>query len=115
MADNPISGAAKELRQRQTEAEKRLWFKLRDNQIYGLKFRRQEPIGNFIVDFVNYDKKVVIEIDGGPHRGKETARYDQQRTQCLETEGFKVLRFWNSEIIDNLDKVVEKIKSFLVP
>ena len=109
-ADNLIYGAAKELRQRQTEAEKRLWFKLRDKRICGVKFRRQEPIGSFIVDFVNYDKKLVIEIDGSPHNETEVKLNDNQRTLWLQSEGFKVLRFWNAEIMDNLNKVVEKIR-----
>ena len=74
MGNNPMSEAAKELRQRQTEAEKRLWFKLRDAQLYGTKFRRQEPIGNYIADFVCFEKKLVIEIDGNPHKQADVKR-----------------------------------------
>jgi 5-methyltetrahydrofolate--homocysteine methyltransferase len=109
MADNPITEAAKELRRRQTEAEKRLWFKLRDNQVCGLKFRRQETIGNYIVDFVNFENKLVIEIDGSPHQKIETKRNDRQRTEWLKSEGFRVVRFWNSTVTNNLDGVVKKI------
>jgi 5-methyltetrahydrofolate--homocysteine methyltransferase len=110
MADNPMTEAAKELRKRPTEAEKRLWFKLRESQADGLKFRRQEPIGKYIVDFVNFENKLVIEIDGGIHQRVETRKEDQQRTAWLKSEGFRVIRFWNSSVLNNLDDVVKKIK-----
>ncbi len=113
MADNPVIGAAKELRQRQTEAEKRLWFKLRDEQILGAKFRRQAPIGKYIVDFVNFEQKLVIELDGNPHKEKEIKINDLERTLWLHSEGFKVLRFWNSDVLNNLERVVNKVKSNL--
>jgi very-short-patch-repair endonuclease len=111
--NNPITKAAKELRQRQTDAERRLWFKLRDKQTCGIKFRRQEPIGSFIVDFVNYEKKLIIEIDGNPHRETKTRINDNYRTQWLQSQDYKVLRFWNAEIVDDIEKVVSKIKSYL--
>ncbi len=110
MGNNPIIDAAKELRKSQTEAEKRLWFKLRDKQLCGVKFRRQELIGNYIVDFVSFENKLVIEIDGSPHRKTETKENDRQRTLWLKSEGFKVLRFWNSDIVDNLEAVIKRIK-----
>jgi len=108
--ENPITRAAKELRRRQTEAEKRLWFKLRDNQTCGVKFRRQEPIGKYIVDFVNYENKLIVEVDGNHHTETETKIDDIYRANWLKSEGFRILRFWNSEIISNLEKVIEKIK-----
>ena len=111
--NNLIAEAAKELRQRQTEAEKRLWFKLRDKQLCGAKFRRQEPVGNYIIDFVCFEKKLVLEIDGNPHTQMEVKRNDNQRTLWLQSEGFRVLRFWNADILNNVEGVLEKIKDDL--
>jgi very-short-patch-repair endonuclease len=108
-----MTEAAKELRKKQTEAEKRLWFKLRDQQMQGIKFRRQEPIGNYIVDFVNFENKLVVEIDGSPHNKAEIKQNDRRRTLWLQSEGFKVLRFWNSDILDHVEKVLEEIKDKL--
>jgi very-short-patch-repair endonuclease len=113
MVSSPITQAAKNLRQRQTEAEKRLWFKLRDKQTCGVKFRRQEPIGTYIVDFVNFEHKLVIEIDGGTHGKKEIKVSDKYRTEWLKTEGFRILRFWNAEIMGDLEGVTKKIKDSL--
>ena len=110
---NPLTKAANGLRQKQTEEEKRLWFKLRDKQACGVKFRRQEPIGTYIVDFVNYENKLIIEVDGNPHNEEAIKINDGYRTEWLKSQGFKVLRFWNCEIINDLEKVVEKIKEKL--
>jgi 5-methyltetrahydrofolate--homocysteine methyltransferase len=85
LGNNLISEAAKELRQRQTEAEKILWFKLRDKQLNKVKFRRQEPVGNYIVDFVNYENKLIIEIDGSPHKKTTVKTNDIQRTLWLKS------------------------------
>ena len=112
---NEVAQAAKDLRQRQTEAEKKLWQRLKAKHLSGAKFRRQEPIGNFIVDFVSYEKNLIIEIDGSPHREKATKAFDEQRTAWLADEGFRVLRFWNSEISDNIEGVVKKIRSYCTP
>lgn len=86
---------------------------MRNKQTCGLKFRRQEPIGAFIVDFVNFDKKLVIEIDGSTHRETERKINDKYRTEWLKSQGFKVLRFWNSEIIDDIGQVIKTIKANL--
>jgi very-short-patch-repair endonuclease len=110
VGNNPIADAAKELRKSQTEAEKRLWFKLREKQLCGAKFRRQEPIGKYIVDFVSFENKLVIEIDGSPYKKTEIKRNDRLRTLWLQSEGFKVLRFWNGEILNNLEVVIKRIK-----
>jgi very-short-patch-repair endonuclease len=109
MADNPMTEAARKLRRGQTEEEKRLWFKLRENQAGGFKFRRQEPIGKYIVDFVNLEHKVVIENDGGIQQSPETRKNDRQRTRWIKSEGFKVIRFWNSSIMKDLDGVANKV------
>jgi 5-methyltetrahydrofolate--homocysteine methyltransferase len=108
-----ITEAAKELRQKQTEAEKILWFKLRDKQMDRVKFRRQEPIGNYIVDFVNFEKKLVIEIDGSPHRETIVKINDKQRTSWLKSEGSRIIRFWNADILNDIEGVMEKIKGNL--
>ena len=94
-----------------TEAEKRLWKWIRDQQMDGHKFRRQAPIGGYIVDFVCFPAGLVIELDGGQHA--EQAERDADRTKWLECEGFRVLRFWNNEIFENIDGVLEMIRSAL--
>jgi very-short-patch-repair endonuclease len=108
-----ITQTAKELRQRQTEAEEMLWGRLRRKQLSGVKFRRQEPIGNYIVDFVSFTKKLVIEIDGSPHTTKETRNNDRQRTIWLQSQDFRILRFWNSDILNDIERVLGKIKENL--
>jgi very-short-patch-repair endonuclease len=108
-----IITAAKKLRQNQTEAEKKLWLKLRNRQVDGVKFRRQQFIGPFIVDFACLDKKLIIEIDGGHHSQVINKERDKNRTSWLEQEGYQVLRFWNNDIIQNLDGVLEKIREML--
>jgi very-short-patch-repair endonuclease len=113
MGNNLITEVAKELRQRQTEAEEVLWSRLRNKQLGGVKFRRQEPIGSFIVDFVCFREKLVLEIDGSPHRQSDVKDYDEQRTLWLQSQGFRVLRFWNNDILNDVDSVLERIKSYL--
>ena len=93
-----------------TEAEKRLWFYLKNKQI-GHKFRRQEPIGKYIVDFVCYDLKLIIELDGGQH----TEEKDRTRSLFFTTQGFKILRFWNNDVIDNISGVMDEILASLPP
>lgn len=104
---NNLTFLAKNLRKRQTDTEKLLWNHLRAKQIEGLKFRRQQPIGRHIVDFVCLEKKILIEVDGGQH-AEETR--DKQRDNWLSKEGFKVLRFWNNEVLQNLEGVLEVIR-----
>jgi very-short-patch-repair endonuclease len=99
---------AKALRNSATDAEKRLWSKLQSSQLEGVKFRRQEPIKEYIVDFVSLQKKLIIELDGGQHA--EAIENDRQRDDCLAGLGFKVLRFWNNEVFENLGGVLEVIR-----
>lgn len=101
---------AKRLRKNQTDSEKILWSKLRNRQIEGVKFRRQEPIEGYIVDFICYEKKVIIELDGGYHNKVKRKEYDKFRTSVLNRKGFKVLRLWNSEITNNIDGVMTYIR-----
>ncbi len=95
------------LRNNLSDAEQALWHLLRGGQICGLKFRRQHPFGDYILDFVCLESKLVIEVDGGQHG--QQAEYDQNRTQKLQAAGFRVLRFWNNEILNEKESVREKI------
>ena len=98
---------ARELRSSLTDAEQRLWHILKRRQIAGVKFRRQQPIGPFIVDFVCFDPRVVVEVDGGQHA--EQLREDQTRTRWLEAQGYRVLRFWNNDVLANSEAVGQAI------
>ncbi len=95
---------ALDLRRHQTEAEKQLWFILRNKKL-GFKFRRQQPIDFYIADFVCYDQKLIIELDGGQH----TQEKDYPRTTYLTQQGFRTLRFWNDEVLKNPEGVFQKV------
>ena len=103
----------RELRKNMTDAEKKLWSLLRNRQFEGLKFRRQHAIGKYIVDFICFEKKIVIEVDGSQHL--ENKIYDANRTEWLQKQDFKVIRFWNNDVLNEievvLDKLYEKIKN----
>jgi|SRR5260221_9425556 len=101
---------ARQLRHHSTEAEKRVWHLLRSRQI-GAKFRRQQPIEGYIVDFVSFEHRLVIELDGGQHA--DASEYEEQRTRCLEANGFRILRFWNNEVMENQEGVFERIMTAL--
>ena len=92
---------ARDLRQHSTNAELALWMRLRNRQLAGCKFCRQVPIGKYIVDFVCFERKMAIEVDGGHHQ--DQARYDTDRTTWLESQGFQVLRFWNHEVLTDTE------------
>jgi len=98
---------ARELRQRQTPAEQILWQYLRNAQLDGIKFRRQHPIGRFIVDFYCAQTRLVIEIDGDSHA--DQVEYDQMRTNWLESQGYQVIRFTNCEVMEHPVDVMEDI------
>ena len=99
---------AKRLRRNMTDAERRLWSKLRSKQFLGMKFRRQHPIGPFIVDFVCLENNLVIELDGGQHALDDDK--DSARDEWLINEGFTVLRYWNNEALMETSSVLEDIK-----
>ncbi|MEM1133834.1 MAG: DUF559 domain-containing protein [Pseudomonadota bacterium] len=101
---------ARDLRKNLTPAERKLWSQLRGQRL-GVKFRRQCWIGNFIVDFVSLEARLVIEADGGQHENEKAK--DKVRTEMLEQQGFRVIRFWNNDILDNIEGVVEEVKSVL--
>lgn len=98
---------ARALRKNPTEAEKTLWKHVRLRQLEGSKFRRQQPIGRYIVDFVCLEKKLVVEIDGGQDSAQ--ARADAERTAWLEAQGFRVLRFWNHDVLCDIEAVSDAI------
>jgi very-short-patch-repair endonuclease len=104
---------ARALRKRLTPQEVKLWVKLRELKPLGYHFRRQAPIGHYIVDFVSFRFQIVIEADGGQHGMPDDARSDQVRDAFLQSQGFKVLRFWNSDIDANLAGVIESILNAL--
>jgi isoleucyl-tRNA synthetase/very-short-patch-repair endonuclease len=102
---------AKELRKNQTEVEKKLWAALGKDQLEGYGFRRQHPVGSYIVDFACVEKKLIVELDGGQHA--ENIAYDDARTKFLSEAGYTVLRFWNFEINENFDEVLQTIIGYL--
>jgi very-short-patch-repair endonuclease len=99
-----------ELRKEPTPAEATLWAYTRNDQL-GFSFRRQHSIGNYIPDFVCIEKKLIIELDGSQHLEQE--EYDKERTKYLESQGYKVIRFWNNEVINDLNGVIRVIQSTL--
>jgi very-short-patch-repair endonuclease len=98
---------SRKLRGTPTDAEQLLWHHLRHQQITGIKFRRQHPVGRYVVDFVCLAKRLAIEVDGGQHA--EMKLQDQQRDAFLVQQGFRVLRFWNNEVLGNIEGVMGKI------
>jgi len=103
---------AEEFRKNLTEAERTLWRYLRLRQFDGNKFRRQQPIGKYIVDFVCLEKKLIVEVDGGQH--SEQVVYDSERNEWLERQGFRILRFWNNQVLKEIDAVKERIMEELI-
>jgi isoleucyl-tRNA synthetase/very-short-patch-repair endonuclease len=104
-----LTHLAKNLRKNDTDLEHKLWQAIRNRQINNCKFRRQHQIDNYIVDFVCLEKQLIIELDGSQHAFEKNKKYDELRTKYLEKKGFKVLRFWNNEIFENFNGVLEKI------
>ena len=102
---------ARELRRNLTDAERTLWRELRRHQMGGHKLRRQQPLGPYIVDVVCFEKRLIIELDGGQHA--EEAIHDSERTAWLETQGFRVLRFWNDQVFRERGAVLEQIANAL--
>jgi len=102
-----LDAFAKKLRKRSTDAENKLWRHLRAQRLQGFKFRRQEPIGKYIVDFVCYEKRIIIELDGGQH--SEHEEEDQIRDEWFRSGGFKILRFWNNDVLSQTEEILEII------
>jgi very-short-patch-repair endonuclease len=104
---SPILHHARRMRYEPTKAERLLWQKLRRRQLGGYKFRRQHPLGNYIVDFYCAETKLIVEVDGDIHAYQET--YDAERMTDLETLGYRVIRFWNEQVLREMDGVLEVI------
>ena len=98
---------SRRLRLSATDAERALWTRLRRRHLGDFKFRRQFPVSGYIVDFVCLEAKLVVELDGGQHAGQ--SKYDRQRTAVLEKSGFRVVRFWNDDVLLRTDAVLEEI------
>lgn len=102
---------ARALRRSSTDAEAHLWSRLRNRQFHDLKFRRQVPLGRYIVDFYCHELRLIVEVDGGQH----SEEVDQTRSQWLESEGYRVERFWNHEVIGNIDGVLVELERRIRP
>ena len=100
---------ARTLRRNQTDLERKLWYALRGRRFHAHKFRRQQPIGPYIADFVCFERRLVIELDGNQHAKPEHVAADRTRTAFLESQGFRVLRVWNLDFIRNRDGVLWSI------
>ena len=103
---------ARNLRKNQTPQEQKLWRFIRNNQL-GVKFKRQYPIGDYIVDFICREKWLIIELDGSQHNEDNNIINDEIRTKYLESRGFKVIRFWNNDINNNIEDVILEIKKYI--
>ena len=108
-----IKKIAKTLRKNSTIQEKRLWNLLKNRQFHNLKFKRQSPIGKYVVDFICHERKLIIELDGGQHNENKNIENDIERTNFLESLGFKVIRFWNNNIYKNIDGVITEIEKHI--
>jgi very-short-patch-repair endonuclease len=102
---------ARNLRRNQTDAERRLWYHLKDRSLAGFKFRRQHPIGHFIVDFICLEARLIIELDGGQHASQ--VEEDKSRTAYLETRGYRVVRFWNNQVLGEIQAVLTVLLGLL--
>ncbi|WP_374299827.1 endonuclease domain-containing protein [Ferrovibrio sp.] len=101
---------ARALRRTMTDAERRLWSLLRGRQLNGFKFRRQHPVGRYILDFACIERRLAVEVDGGQHADTNS---DRQRTAWLEAQGWQVIRFWNSDVLSNPEEVTARIAEML--
>jgi len=99
------------LRKQSTEAEEKLWKRLRNRKFEGLKFRRQHPINRFVVDFYCHEKLLVVEVDGGIHNEVEVKERDDGREEELQNFGLTIIRFTNEEVLNEMDKVLGKLKT----
>ncbi len=104
---NTKTKLARNLRQNQTKAESKFWRYVSNRQLNGLKFKRQVPMGTYIVDFVCHDNKVIVELDGGQHA--EQVEQDQLRTNDLQRRGYQVIRYWNHDVLGNIEGVMQDL------
>jgi very-short-patch-repair endonuclease len=112
-ASGIVFSNAKKLRENPTQAEEAMWLSLNNNQLDGYKFRRQHPLLNYVADFYCHQLKLVIEIDGEYHQTVEQKKLDNERTENIEFQGLKLIRFTNEEVISDIFAVLNKIKEFI--
>lgn len=112
--NNKNLGYAKVMRSNMTEAETKLWHYLRAKRFYGIKFKRQVLIGDFIVDFLSVEKMLIIEVDGGQHSEDKNVKYDEERTKFLESLGYIVIRFWNNDILNDIEGVLDTLREYVI-
>ena len=110
--ENGTRKNAKRLRKKQTEAELILWGALKGRQCADLKFRRQHPIHYYVADFYCHEERLIIEVDGSVHLLSNVIEHDKNRTSELERYGVRILRFSNEQVMDNLEEVIDRIKTF---
>lgn len=103
------------LRNNQTEAERKLWSRLRKRQFFGYRFVRQFSIGNFIIDFYSPELRLAIELDGSQHMLEKNKSHDESRSKRLRELGIKIVRFWDNDLLNNTDGVLEQLKNYLTP
>lgn len=103
----------RDFRKNPTEAEACLWEILRAKRLVGYKFRRKHPMKDYILDFYCPELKIAIEVDGQIHMDEQQVKYDQERTNALQESGISVIRFWNSEVINNLPSVINRIRTYI--
>jgi very-short-patch-repair endonuclease len=111
---NKLTLNARNLRKNMTTQERKLWNIIKNKQFYNYKFLRQYVIGGYIVDFICREEKIIVEIDGGQHNQNENIKYDKNRNKYLENLGYKVVRFWNNEIDDNIEGVYRKLQEIFM-
>ena len=111
---NEIKDLRKKLRNDSTPPEQKFWYHIRNKQFHKMKFRRQCSIGRYIVNFYNFEKKIAIELDGDNHfETEKQINYDQKRTEFLESQGIKVIRFMNIDIVNNMEGCLEVLETFI--
>ena len=113
--DPHLVALARKLRMEQTNAEQLLWRLLRNRQFGGLKFRRQYPMAPYVLDFYCHEARLAIEVDGGQHNEPDTERRDTERTAYLHRQGISVIRFWNQEVLQETEAVLERLHDALTP
>ena len=109
----PLTAIAKRLRKEMTDAERVMWRELRAHRFAGFKFKRQEPLGSYVVDFVCYEVKLIVDLDGGQHADQKEA--DEDRTRWLSSRKFRLVRFWNNDVLTNIAGVMHVIEKNLSP
>ncbi|MBM4339935.1 MAG: endonuclease domain-containing protein [Deltaproteobacteria bacterium] len=113
--DLALKQRRRELRRNQTDAEKALWAYLRNKQFYGMKFFRQYSIGPYILDFYCPNMKLAVELDGGQHNRCEAKKYDAVRSEYLKVKGIEVMRFWDNEVLLDMESVLSELGRKVTP